>query len=43
MPYDAHFLAVTFVSGIYNPYLEVENILVTTDKYHHFEFTIIYD
>lgn len=43
MPYDAHFLAVTFVSAVYHPYLEVEYILVTTDKYHHFEIMISYD
>ena len=43
MPLDAHFLAVTFLSVEDNPHLEVESILVTTNKYHNFEFQIVYD
>ena len=43
MPVDAHFLAVTFSSGRDNPVYEMETIIVTTNNYHNFEFTIIYD
>ena len=43
MPNDAIFLTVTHTSFIYNQYLEMENILVTTTNFHSFEFTLIYD
>lgn len=43
MPIDAQFLAVTLSSKQHNDYLEVENIIVTTDKYHNFEITLVYD
>ena len=43
MPVDAKFLAVTFSSRISHPHMEVENVIVTTDKYHTFEITLIYD
>lgn len=43
MPVDATFLAVSHTGFKYNPVFEMENILVTTNGFHNFEITIIYD
>jgi hypothetical protein len=43
MPNDAYFLAVTHTGFRYNPHFEMETVLVTTNNFHSFEFTLIYD
>lgn len=43
MPKDAIFLAVTLTSTQENPHFEVENIVITTNGFHNFEVTLIYD
>ena len=43
MPTDATFVAVDFVKSVYNPSLDMENVIVTTKGYDNLQISLIYD